>query len=640
MQVPDPAEWLEADGLGGFASGTAGGPRTRRYHALLLVAVTPPTGRMVLVNGAEVYVSTSRGTFPLSTQNYSPGVLHPGGSEFIQSFGHRPWPRWVYRLPDGTEIVHEVFISRRAAGPVTVMTWRAERSRGRVSVSVRPLMSGRDYHSTHHENAVFNFAMESRGPRVTCRPYPGVPATTMSSSGVYRADAAWYRNFQYDRERERGLAFTEDLASPGEFALEIEDQEGVVMLSAGGPDLAPAPGEAGALRAMEAARRGALGEGLGRSAEDYLVRRGRGRTIIAGYPWFTDWGRDTFISVRGLCLATGRLEEAGRILCEWAEVVSEGMVPNRFPDGSGEPEYNSVDASLWFVIATHEYLEASGAKGKERAALQRAVREIVEGYEGGTRFGIRADRDALLAAGTPGGGVQLTWMDAKVGDWVVTPRVGKPVEVQALWINALRIAGTHNPRWLDLAARATRNFEARFWDEARGQLHDVVDVDHEPGKVDPACRPNQVFAVGGLPQAILEGSKARKVVDTAVAKLLTPMGLRTLAPGEPGYCPRFDGGPLERDAAYHNGTVWPWLMGPFIEAWVRVRGSTTPAKEEARRRFLEPLLRAGAKAGLGHLPEVADGEAPHRPGGCPFQAWSVGESVRMGAVLGSARASQ
>ena len=634
---PDPAEWLEADGLGGFASGMAGGMRTRRYHALLLTATTPPTGRMVLVNGAEVYVSTSRGTFPLSTHCYAPGVLHPGGAEFIESFRHRPWPRWVYRLPDETVVVHEVFVARRASGPVTVMTWRAERCRGRVSVSVRPLMSGRDYHATHHENGVFNFAGDVKGGKVTWRPYAGVPATTVSSSGVYRADAAWYRDFQYERERERGLDFTEDLACPGEFALEIEECEGVVMLSAGGPDLAPSPGEAGALRAAEASRREGLGEGLRRSADDYLVRRGRGRTIIAGYPWFTDWGRDTFISMRGLCLATGRLEEAGRILMEWAGTVSEGMVPNRFPDGGGgrgEPEYNAVDASLWFVIAAHEYLEAAGEGGKrERGALSRAVREIVEGYEGGTRFGIRADTDGLLMAGEPGGGAQLTWMDAKVGDWIVTPRVGKPVEVQALWINALRIAGARNPHWLDLAARATRNFEARFWDEGRGQLHDVVDVGHEKGKVDSSWRPNQVFAVGGLPQMVVEGAKARKIVDGVEAKLLTPMGLRTLAPGEPGYCPRFEGGPLERDAAYHNGTVWPWLMGPFVEAWVRVRGGTALAKEEARRRFVAPMLEAGARAGLGHLPEVADGEAPHRAGGCPFQAWSVGEVLRVEAVL-------
>jgi predicted glycogen debranching enzyme len=290
-----------------------------------------------------------------------------------------------------------------------------------------------------------------------------------------------------------------------------------------------------------------------------------------------------------------------------------------------------VDASLWFVIAAHEYLELSGAKGTVRAALARAVREIVEGYEGGTRFGIRADRDGLLMAGAPG--VQLTWMDAKCGDWVVTPRIGKPVEVQALWVSALRIAGAQNPHWLDLAARATRNFEARFWDESRGQLHDVVDVDHEPGKVDSSCRPNQVFAVGGLPQAIVEGPKARRIVDTVEAKLLTPTGLRTLAPGEPGYCPRFDGGPLERDAAYHNGTVWPWLMGPFVEAWVRVRGSTPLAKDEARRRFLAPLLEAGSRSGLGHLPEVADGDVPHRPGGCPFQAWSVGEALRVERML-------
>jgi predicted glycogen debranching enzyme len=635
MKPDERSEWIEPDGLGGFASGTSTGVRTRRYHALLLSATTPPTGRFVLVNGVEVFVNTPSGTYPLSSQRYAPGVVHPGGAELLTGFEPRPWPAWTYRLPDGTEVAHELFVARRHGGPVTVMTWRAVKARGRVKLMVRPFLSGRDYHAMHHENSGFRFDPAVQGDRFTWRPYPGVPGVTVCCNGRYRHEPVWYRNFQYDLERARGLDFTEDLAAPGEFTFDLDESEGVLILAAEsglGGDV-PGPGMVGELRRSELNRRTALGDGLSRAGDDYLVQRGTGLTVVAGYPWFTDWGRDTFIALRGLCLATGRLDDARRILVEWASTVSRGMLPNRFPDAGGAPEYNAVDASLWYVVAVHEYLAAAGngAPAKDRAAMKTAVLAIVSGYAAGTRYGIRGDRDGLLAAGEPG--VQLTWMDAKVGDWVVTPRIGKPVEVQALWVNALRAAGQLEPRWCDLADRAAESFRSRFWDESRGQLHDVVDVDHVLGKVDASCRPNQVLAIGGLPWAVLDGERARRVVGTVESRLLTPMGLRSLAPDEPGYCSKYDGGPLERDGAYHNGTVWPWLMGPFVEAWVRVRGGTVAAKAEARSRFLTRLLETGGSVGLGHLPEVADGDPPHRPGGCPFQAWSVSEAMRLDRVV-------
>jgi predicted glycogen debranching enzyme len=386
------------------------------------------------------------------------------------------------------------------------------------------------------------------------------------------------------------------------------------------------------LRRTETRRREAFGGRLERAADAYIARRGQGRTILAGYPWFTDWGRDTFIALRGLCLATGRLDEAGAILLEWAGAVSKGMLPNRFPDRGEQAEYNSVDASLWYVIAVHECLEASKSAGRPFAAanlkaLGAAVDAILTGYAAGTRYGIRLDADGLLAAGEPG--VQLTWMDAKVGDWVVTPRIGKPVEVQALWLNALKIGGRRLERWNALFDRGLASFRQRFWNEESGHLADVVDADHAPGTADLTLRPNQIFAVGGLPLPLLEGDKARRVVDVVEQQLWTPLGLRTLGPGNPDYHPRYQGGVVERDGAYHQGTAWPWLLGPFVEAWVRVRGSSVGARREARRRFLEPLLSHLGDAGLGHLPEVADGDSPHRPGGCPFQAWSVGEALRL-----------
>jgi predicted glycogen debranching enzyme len=306
------------------------------------------------------------------------------------------------------------------------------------------------------------------------------------------------------------------------------------------------------------------------------------------------------------------------------------MLPNRFPDRGDAPEFNAVDAALWYVIAVHAFLEAAPeTPAADRRRLAEAIDAILDGYARGTRFGIRADADGLLAAGIPG--VQLTWMDAKVGDWVVTPRIGKPVEVQALWVNALRIGGGRSERWARVAERALASFAARFWDEEHGRLHDVVDVDHRPGTVDRTNRPNQIFAVGGLPFALLAGERARRVVECVEATLLTPAGLRSLARGEAGYVARYEGGVRARDGAYHQGTVWPWLLGPFVEGWVRVRGSTPAAKAEARARFLLPLLAVGD--GTGHLPEIADAEPPHRPRGCPFQAWSVAEALRLDRIV-------
>jgi predicted glycogen debranching enzyme len=361
------------------------------------------------------------------------------------------------------------------------------------------------------------------------------------------------------------------------------------------------------------------------------VRRGAGHSIVAGYPWFTDWGRDTFIALRGLCLAGGRLDAAREIALAWADTVSDGMLPNRFVDDGEPPEFNAVDASLWYVVAVCETLARSGqaVAGAERARLAAAVAAILDGYQKGTRYGIRVEGDGLVAAGEPG--VQLTWMDARVGARVITPRSGKPVEVQALWVNALRLAGAAFARadWSALAARAQASFDARFWNERTGCLFDVVDDAHRPGVCDAAVRPNQILAVGGLPHALLDGARARRVVDVVEAKLWTPLGLRSLAPGEPGYAPRYAGGPEERDAVYHQGTAWAWLLGPFVEAWVRVRGSQPAAKREARERFVAPLLAHLGEAGLGHVSEIADAEPPHTPRGCPFQAWSTGELLRL-----------
>jgi predicted glycogen debranching enzyme len=497
-------------------------------------------------------------------------------------------------------------------------------------------LSGRDYHALHHENAAFDFNAQtgSNAGCVSWQPYGDRPRIHATTNGVYTHAPDWYRNFCYVRERERGLDFSEDLGTPGVFSFDLTEAQAVMILSASNPTTAHAvaTSDADQLAGVEEQRRVAFGSRLQRSADAYVVQRNEGRTILAGFPWFTDWGRDTFIAMRGLLIATGRLDAAESILLEWSGTLSEGMLPNRFPDYGDAPEYNSVDASLWFIVAVHDYLATNHASAATIKRLQQAVETILAGYTQGTRFNIKASaEDGLLCAGVPG--MQLTWMDAKVGDWVVTPRIGKPVEVQALWINALRIAATWNLEWQSPAEQALQAFLKRFIDPSTQTLFDNVDVDHVTGIVDRSIRPNQIFAVGGLPFALLEGAAARAVVDQVEAQLLTPLGLRTLARSDPAYRGRYSGAPYERDGAYHQGTAWPWLLGPFVEAWLRVRDNSPDARREARTRFLDPLYTHLDHAGLDHISEIADGDAPHAPAGTPFQAWSLGELLRMEHLL-------
>lgn len=631
----EPVEWLEPDALGGFASGTSALVRTRRYHGLLLVATTPPTGRTMLVNGLEAWVDTPAGRHVISSQVYAPDVVYPDGQRYLASFVNDPWPRWTFILPGDIELEHELFVPHGASA--SVLTWRLVTPRPDLTLSVRLLLSGRDYHSTHRENGAFRFDAAVEHERITWAPYEGVPPITALANATYEHQPDWYRNFLYREEQTRGLDCVEDLASPGTFTWDLSSPA-VLVLTAGPNAVSPGKASAGelaeSLRDRERGRR-VFSSPLERAAEAYFVSRGSGKTIVAGYPWFTDWGRDTFIALRGLCIATGRLDDAKQILLEWARVTSEGMLPNRFPDNGDVAEFNSVDASLWYVIAVGELLDACeqhvvALNAPERQAFQQAVDEILDHYRRGTRYGIRLDRDALLACGEPG--VQLTWMDAKIGDWVVTPRVGKPVEIQALWLNALAVASRWTTQWIPYLEQGTAAFKDRFWSEERGYLYDVVDVDHHPGRVDAAFRPNQIFAVGGLPRAVLTGPEARKVVAAVEARLLTPKGLRSLAPDEPGYRGRYQGSPCERDARYHQGTAWPWLLGAFAEAWIRVQGSSPRTRRDAHARFLLPLLQLAQDAG-GHLPEIADGDSPHISRGCPAQAWSVGEALRLQRLL-------
>ena len=619
----DEAEWLEADGVGGFASGTVGLVRTRRYHALLLAQT--PTGRFVLANGLEAWVETASGRFPVSAQAYQPDVVFPAGRDYLVDFDAAPWPRWRFVGPDGTQVTQEISVSR--ATRETLLVWTVDRA---ARLAVRPLLSGRDYHALHHSNDAFDMTTRREGGGLVWRPYPGVPAITARGNFTWEDAPEWFYRFTYAAERARGLDDGEDLASPGVFHFCLSAGPAVLVLRA------DAPGSDGpeALLAAESNRRARSVRDA--AADAYLAAAPDRQTLIAGFPWFTDWGRDTFIALRGILIARERLCEATAILLAWAGHVSQGMLPNRFPDGGGAPEYNSADASLWFVVASHELI-AAGIPATEADTLRAACLAIVAGYATGTRYGIRMDLgDGLLLAGAPG--MALTWMDAIVDGVPVTPRMGKPVELQALWVNALQIVGRMpgGERFLPAAVHARESVLAGFPDPKTGGLIDVLDVDSVPGTRDTTVRPNQVLAAGGLPFPVLNASLQLGVVAVMERALLTPLGLRTLDPAHPAYCPHYRGGPKERDRAYHQGTAWPWLLGPFVAAWLAGRGQASDARAEARTRFLAPLRAHLATAGLGHVSEVVDADAPHRPGGCPFQAWSLGELIRIEAMLGVA----
>ncbi|HTV25260.1 MAG TPA: amylo-alpha-1,6-glucosidase, partial [Polyangiaceae bacterium] len=542
-----------------------------------------------------------------------------------------PWPRFE-RAIGGVKIWQE--ITALHGLPLVVVSWRFEYALPGARLCVRPLLSGRSFHALHHENPACSLDTRARGQQWLFQPYAALPAVVSLASGSFAPEPEWFRQVLYAAERERGFEPIEDLASPGvlrfdlaagraDWIVAVDDAATRAFL--GGRSASTVADD---VRQRESARREAFPGPLERAGDAYLVRRGRGKTIIAGYPWFGDWGRDTFIALRGLCLATERYAEATEILLAWADVVQGGLVPNRFADDPSEaPEYNSVDAALWYVLAIGELIERHPAlAASDRQGLLSAAQRVVAGYLRGTSHGIAVDQDGLLAAGAPG--LQLTWMDAKVGERVITPRSGKPIEVQALWLNALARLERLDAAPAGCLARGRTSFAARF-DPGAGGLYDVVDVEHRPGAIDARLRPNQVFAVGGLPLPLLPAARCREVLDVVEAELWTPIGLRSLAPSDADYAPHYTGGPSERDAAYHRGTAWPWLLGPFVEAWVKARGGSEPVRAEARRRFVVPWRAHLPLAGVGHVSEIADGDAPHTPRGCPFQAWSLSELLRV-----------
>jgi predicted glycogen debranching enzyme len=629
-------EWLESNGLGGWASSSVVGAHTRRYHGLLVAATEPPAGRRVLLSRLDETLRLGDRTWELSC-NAFPGAIHPRGHELLTRFEKGLFPVWEYA---GGAFRLRKTIAAIDGESTTVVVYELLEAPGPVTLVLRPFFAGRDYHalasSADGASAVVTFDESTLAYRMR----DGEALVHLHAPGAgYTPSPDWYLHFEYARERERGFDFQEDLFTPGALAVTLRPGERIggiaSLISPHGRDaLALLDGERrrrqGLLRPF--ARQGELVRSLVLAADQFLVRRAEDWTVIAGYPWFADWGRDTMIALPGLALVTGRLGEAAGILRAFAQAVRHGLVPNRFSDRGEEPEYNTVDASLWFFVAVRRFLEAGGDPELVRSAVLPALREIEARHRRGTLHGIREDEDGLLVSGEEG--VQLTWMDARVGDRVVTPRRGKPVEIQALWINALQILADLEERLGDAAAaaplraraqRAANRFAELFWSPEHGYLFDVVDGDDR----DASLRPNQLLALS-LPFPLVEGERAESILKTVEAKLLTPRGLRTLPPDDPRYCPRYAGGPAERDGAYHQGTVWPWLLGPYVDALLRVRGDGGRALARAVLEAIAPHL---AEAGIGSVSEVFDADAPHVPGGCYAQAWSVAELLRVALAV-------
>jgi predicted glycogen debranching enzyme len=634
-------EWLETNGLGGFACGTIAGANTRRYHGLLTVALNPPGGRMLLVSKLEETLVIGGTRVDLSTNEYATNehasVIRPEGYLLLSNFRLDPFPTWTFEV-EGLRLEKTVFMPQ-GSNTVQVEYKLLQAPHGaEPALEVRPLVAFRDYHSTTHENGGLNSAIEVAPNLVSLQPYAGLPRLYFAHDAIHAyAQGYWYKNFFYSVEQERGLDFLEDLFNPFVLTWKLSDKQSAIVIASTEPkDIR----QAAAFKKAEAERRQELAasspvddlfvRALAVAADQFLVRRGEDWTVIAGYPWFTDWGRDTMISLPGLTLFTGRTGLAKSILRNFARHIDNGMLPNRFVDSGEKAEFNTVDATLWFFEAARAYAAATNDYDFLRQELYPVFTQIIDFHIKGTRYNIKAEENGLLHAGAPG--VQLTWMDAKIGDWVVTPRSGKPVEIQALWYNALRIMEDLAVRFEDeqrrkqysgLASLASETFNRIFWNSDLQCLYDVVNDDRRDGSI----RPNQIFAVS-LHYSMLSAERARAVLEIVERELLTPVGLRTLSSADPQYQGTYQGDQLSRDSAYHQGTVWPWLLGPFISAYVKVNGRSAHSRSRARD-VLQGIEKSLTEAGVGQLSEIFDGDLPHYPRGCFAQAWSVAEVLRV-----------
>jgi len=656
-------EWLETNGLGGFSSSTIIGVNTRRYHGLLTAATIPPVGRMLLLSKLEETLVLDGQHYELSSNKY-PGVIHPQGFQYQTGFRLDPFPVFTFEV-EGIKIEKSVFMVQ---GKNTVVVQyeliiggspspeSQPKNKGRsievasqtdsfLKFEIRPLIAFRDYHSLTHENGALNSHVEMEKGLTTVRPYDDLPELHFAHDDCeIDTSGYWYHNFEYAVERERGLDYVEDLFCPFSMTFDLERLGSFSIIASTERSKIRS---ANHCRDVENNRRQALvrtrlpapaarpsapsGGGtpliqsLITAADQFIVSRASGKTIIAGYHWFSDWGRDTMIALPGLTLVTGHPEIAKSILAEFAKHVDQGMLPNRFPDAGEAPEYNTVDASLWFVEAVRSLLQYTDDYEFVRAQLYDTLTDIMAWHVKGTRYNIHVDTDGLLFSGEPG--VQLTWMDAKIGERVMTPRHGKPVEIQALWYNALcvmeQLAEKFGQKaikksYKQISKSARLSFDRLFWNEETGCLYDVVNGDER----DASIRPNQILAIS-LANSLVSKTRAKSILRVVERELLTPRGLRTLSPTDPQYRGRYEGDASGRDSAYHQGTVWPWLMGPYITAYVKAFGKVASRKFASE--WLNNFQPHVEEAGLGQVSEIFDGDPPYTPRGCIAQAWSVAE---------------
>jgi predicted glycogen debranching enzyme len=627
-------EWLVTNGLGSFASGTVGGLRTRRYHGLLIAALQPPSDRTVLASAVEETATVGGRGFALFSAQWEDArrPIEPNGMKHIERFRlEGTIPEWIYTM-GGTRLAKRIWMEQGA--DVTYVRYTHMRGDQPISLEVDAFVEYRGFHDTTRAGEwMMDVVPITDGVRVSA--FEGAtPVRVVCGGADLETGHTWYRNEYLAAEEARGLDAHTDRLHVATFTLTLAPGQSATITLSTGPGVQP-PVRGALERRMDRDRfllaehedKPPFIQHLVLAADQFIVARQvgdrPGSSVIAGYPWFGDWGRDTMIALPGLTLATGRPAIAADVLRTFARFVDQGMLPNRFPDSGEEPEYNTVDATLWYFDAAARYHAATGDDALV-SDLYPVLDDIIDHHFGGTRHGIGVDPDdGLLRSGEPG--VQLTWMDAKVDGWVVTPRSGKAIEINALWYNALRtmeqfatIVGKDGSSLTAAAERVAASFD-RFWNEDAGYCFDVLDG---PEGNDAALRPNQLMTVS-LPHSPLPLDRQRKVVEACERHLYTPLGLRTLGPDEPGYVGHYRGDRHLRDGAYHQGTVWPWLLGPFVSAHYRVFRDPPRALS-----YLEAIDTHLSDAGLGTVSEVADGDPPHRPGGAVAQAWSVAEILR------------
>ncbi|MGV8078154.1 MAG: amylo-alpha-1,6-glucosidase [Methanosarcina sp.] len=628
-------EWIIGNGLGGYASSTVIGAGTRTYHGLLVAAPENSPGRVLLLSSLDEELSLNGEVYRLATHKY-PGTVSPEGFNYLSKFILAPFPMWVYQ-PDVFTVKKKVFMVHNSNTTCILYDIRS-RKEGAL-LRIFPLTNSRSFHQTTRSRDL-SFSQKADPAGVKLESSNGF-TLSLSSNLQYHRDPMWYYNFEYDAEKQRGLPFQEDNFNPGYFEGRLKLGTSRFFIAASTGDISSFTLEqVEELYTREVYRQNLLAFNsrltepfalkLLRATDTFIVKNPSTgeNTVIAGYPWFSDWGRDSMISLPGLTLVPHRFEAAKSILKNFSRNCRKGLIPNNYPAFGGEPVYNTVDASLWFIHALGRYF----AYTKDFLFLSdtwETVEYIIDNYRKGTDFGIGMDSDYLIRQGP-----QLTWMDAKIDEWAVTPRTGKACEINALWYNALKTAsklGTLLSKdissYESLAAGVASNFEELFWNPETNCLFDLISQD-ETGKQikDSAIRPNQIFAVA-LPYTMLPPEKEKAIVDRVEKDLLTPFGLRTLSSDNPAYVGHYQGGPESRDLAYHNGTVWPWLLGAYVKAYRKVHNYSKKSLEDMRV-LLQGFDSHLETAGIGTISEVFDGDYPYFPGGCISQAWSVAEIFR------------